>query len=121
MALMQNSWLVLGSDAVFSVADVARSLEFYGRLGFDTALHSDTYGFASRERGLSIHLEQAAAAGDEGHGCLYLHCQDADRVAAEWRSSGVEVVGPQNEEHGRREGSIADPDGNVIRFGSPIH
>ena len=28
--------------------------------------------------------------------------------------------GPRDEDHGKREGFVTDPDGNVIRFGSPI-
>jgi uncharacterized glyoxalase superfamily protein PhnB len=35
-------------------------------------------------------------------------------------TGGIEVVGPRDEDYGKREGSITDPDGNVIRFGSPI-
>jgi hypothetical protein len=30
------------------------------------------------------------------------------------------VDGPRDEDYGKREGSVADPDGNVIRFGSPL-
>jgi hypothetical protein len=30
------------------------------------------------------------------------------------------VEGPHDEDYGKREGSVTDPDGNVIRFGSPI-
>ena len=41
-------------------------------------------------------------------------------MAEEWRRAGIEVDGPRDEDYGKREGSIADPDGNVIRFGSPI-
>lgn len=33
---------------------------------------------------------------------------------------GIEVQGPQNEDCGKREGWITDPDGNLVRFGSPI-
>jgi uncharacterized glyoxalase superfamily protein PhnB len=49
-----------------------------------------------------------------------MHCQDADRVAEEWRQAGIDVVGPRDEDYGKREGLVSDPDGNVIRFGSPI-
>jgi uncharacterized glyoxalase superfamily protein PhnB len=41
-------------------------------------------------------------------------------VAAEWRETGIDVDGPEDEDYGKREGSVTDPDGNVIRFGSPI-
>jgi hypothetical protein len=30
------------------------------------------------------------------------------------------VEGPRNEDYGKREGQHVDPDGNLIRFGSPI-
>ena len=55
-----------------------------------------------------------------GHGALYIHCQDADRVAEEWRQAGIDVDGPRDEDYGKREGLVTDPDGNVIRFGSPL-
>ena len=42
------------------------------------------------------------------------------RVTEEWRQAGIEVVGPLDEDYGKREGSVTDPDGNVIRFGSSI-
>ena len=41
-------------------------------------------------------------------------------MAEEWRAAGIEVVGPRDEEYGKREGSVTDPDGNLIRFGSPL-
>jgi uncharacterized glyoxalase superfamily protein PhnB len=89
-------------------------------VGFEVSFHDDTYAFARRDRDLMIHLAQAA--GDElpGHGVLYIHCHDADRVAEEWTQAGIEVDGPRDEDHGKREGTITDPDGNVIHFGSPI-
>ena len=36
------------------------------------------------------------------------------------RSAGAQVHSPQDTEWGQHEGAIVDPDGNVIRFGSPI-
>lgn len=50
---------------------------------------------------------------------LYIHVDDADELAADWRKAGMEVVGPANEDYGMREGRHVDPDGNVIRFGRP--
>jgi uncharacterized glyoxalase superfamily protein PhnB len=32
----------------------------------------------------------------------------------------VEVRPPMDTEWGQREGAVVDPDGNVIRFGSPL-
>jgi uncharacterized glyoxalase superfamily protein PhnB len=42
------------------------------------------------------------------------------QVAEEWRAKGIEVEGPRDEDYGKREGSVRDPDGNLIRFGSTI-
>jgi catechol 2,3-dioxygenase-like lactoylglutathione lyase family enzyme len=111
---------VTGFDPVFTVADVARSVAFYEQLGFEISFHDETHAFAHRDRGLTIHLAKAEGDYLPGHGSLYIHCQDADRVAEDWRSAGIEVAGPEDQDYGRREGTAADPDGNLIRFGSPL-
>jgi catechol 2,3-dioxygenase-like lactoylglutathione lyase family enzyme len=120
LQLMTGSWIVSGFEPIFKVADVARSVAWFERAGFEVSFHDDTYAFAHRERDLTIHLAQAGGVDVPGHGSLYIHCQDADRVAEEWRQAEIEVDGPRNVDYGKREGSITDPDGNVIRFGSPI-
>jgi hypothetical protein len=45
--------------------------------------------------------------------------RDADAGAAEWRAAGAEVHGPEDTEWGQHEGTLVDPDDDVIRFGSP--
>ena len=45
---------------------------------------------------------------------------DSDVLVEEWRSAGVEVHGPEDTEWGQHEAATVDPDGNVIRFGSPM-
>ena len=118
--LMAGTWIATGSEPIFRVADVARSVAWFEMAGFEIWLHDDTYALAHRDRDLTIHLAQSSKGEVPGQGALYMHCQDADRVADEWRRAGFAVVGPQDEDYGKREGSVADPDGNVIRFGSPI-
>ncbi len=120
LQLMTGSSVVTGFEPIFKVADVARSVAWFERAGFEVTFHDDTYAFAHRDRDLTIHVAQAGANEAPGRGALYLHCQDADRVADEWRRAGIEVEGPRDQDYGKREGSITDPDGNVIRFGSPI-
>lgn len=120
LELMTGTWLITGFEPIFKVADVTRSAAWFERLGFEVAFHDDTYAFVHRDRDLTIHLVQAAGDEPPGHGALYIHCQNADRVAEEWRQVGIEVDGPGDEGYGKREGSITDLDGNVIRFGSPI-
>jgi hypothetical protein len=117
---MTGSWVVRGFEPIFKVAEMTRSVGWFERAGFEVSFHDETYAFAHRDRDLTIHL--ALAVGDEppGGGALYLHCQDAEQVAEEWRQAEIDVDGPRDEDYGKREGSVTDPDGNVIRFGSPI-
>jgi hypothetical protein len=117
---MSGSWLVTGFNPIFRVADVPRSVVWYERAGFETSFHDETYAFVHRDRDLTIHLDQVAGDETPGLGVLYLHCQDADWVAEEWRAAGIDVDGPRDESYGKREGSVTDLDGNVIRFGSTI-
>jgi catechol 2,3-dioxygenase-like lactoylglutathione lyase family enzyme len=118
--LETGAWLVTGFEAVFEVSTVPRAVAFYTQLGFATWSHDARYAFARCERDLTIHLAQIEHTARRGHGTIYLHCQDADRVADEWRGAGIEVDGPLDQEHGKREGSVTDPDGNVVRFGGPL-
>jgi hypothetical protein len=120
LQLITGKWLVTGFEPIFKVADVPRSVAWFERAGFETSLHDDSYAFAHRDRDLTIHLAQAGGHELPGHGFLYLHCHDADRVTEEWTQAGIEVDGPRDEDYGKREGSVTDPDGNVIRFGSSI-
>ena len=118
--LMSGRWSVTGFEPIFRVADVARSVVWYEGAGFETSVHDGRYAFAHHQGDLTIHLAQTRGEERPGGGGLYLHCRDAGRVAEEWRAAGIEVDGPHDEDYGKPEGSVRDPDGNVIRFGSPI-
>jgi uncharacterized glyoxalase superfamily protein PhnB len=116
---------VLGHEPVFRVTDVARAVDHYRRLGFRTEYHDEGYAFASLGN-VTVHLAHEAAnwpgyQPDRAMtSVLYLHVEDADRLAAEWRAAGATVHGPRNEDYGKREAQHVDPDGNLIRFGSAI-
>ena len=104
---------------IFAVRDVGASLEFYARLGFEVRSYtSGDYGFASRD-GVEIHPGRVPDQ-DRHRAAAYVHVGDADAVATEWRTAGAEVHGPQDTEWGQHEGALVDPDGNVIRCGSPM-
>ncbi len=111
---------IVGIDPIFVVSDLSRAVAHYEQLGFSTSYYDEGYAYARRER-LTIHLAGPGfAPGAVGHGALYLHVDDAEVLAEEWRSAGVELVEPQDCEWGKREGSHKDPDGNLIRFGSEL-
>jgi predicted enzyme related to lactoylglutathione lyase len=107
----------------FPVHDIDRALEHYRRLGFDVRAYAGGgYGFAERD-GVELHVGTLAHDDHEhghSHTAAYLRVDDADALAAEWRAAGVEVHGPEDTEWGQHEGAVIDPDGNVIRFGSPM-
>ena len=50
----------------------------------------------------------------------YVWVDDADELARAWLAAGAEVHMPEDTDWGQHEGAHVDPDGNVIRFGSPV-
>jgi len=118
--LRGRGWIVAGYEPIFRVTDVVRATDHYAKMGFEIDFHDETYAFAHRDRDLTIHLTLPEGEETPGAGVLYIHCDDAEQLAAEWRTAGVEVVGPEDFDYGKREGSLVDPDGNLIRFGSTI-
>jgi DNA-binding MarR family transcriptional regulator/catechol 2,3-dioxygenase-like lactoylglutathione lyase family enzyme len=110
---------------IFPVSDLAAALDHYAALGFTTVSYAGgaDYGFADRD-GLSLHLEghHGHDLSDHGGASAYLYVRDADALYAEWSRPGIggqtRPVGPMP--YQLREGSHIDPDGNLIRFGSPM-
>ena len=108
---------------IFPVRKLDTALNHYSSLGFDAFPYEDgdEYGFANRE-GIGLHL--AADPGhDQAHAAsTHLYVRDADALYKEWSRPGIagttRPVGPTD--YGLREGSHTDPDGNLIRFGSPV-
>ncbi len=107
---------------IFPVRNLADALAHYSTLGFNTFADADGdhYGFANRE-GTSLHLAADPTHDPSHHASTYLYVGDADALYEEWSRPGVGgrtlPVGPT--EYKMREGSHTDPDGNLIRFGSP--
>jgi catechol 2,3-dioxygenase-like lactoylglutathione lyase family enzyme len=106
---------------ILPVRDLSVSLAFYERLGFATReYHGGGYGFAKRDRA-EIHLGVVPGNRPSGAGhSAYLWVDDADALAREWRTAGLDVNMPEDTEWGQHEGAVVDPDGNVLRFGSPL-
>jgi DNA-binding MarR family transcriptional regulator len=106
---------------IFPVRDLSAALAHYAALGFGTLAYDGGYGFADRD-GVGLHLA-AGGEHDEPHlGAAYLYVRDADALYAEWTRPGIgghtRPVEPTP--YKLREGSHIDPDGNLIRFGSPM-
>ena len=109
---------------IFPVRNLGAALAHYASLGFECSpyAHGDGYGFADRD-GVGLHLE-AESGHEHEHvhvGSAYLNVRDADALYAEWSRPGIggHTAPVAATPYGLREGSHTDPDGNLIRFGSP--
>jgi Ser/Thr protein kinase RdoA (MazF antagonist)/predicted enzyme related to lactoylglutathione lyase len=108
---------------ILPVKDLRRALAHYASLGFVTTAYEegDDYGFADRDDiGLHFAAEPDHQPGTGGVE-TYLYVEDADALYAEWSAPGIGgITRPVGDTDYRlREGSHIDPDGNLIRFGSP--
>ena len=108
---------------IFPVSDLAASLAYYRVLGFGTReWHGGGYGFVTFD-GAEIHLgaEPDLGTRPDRRSSAYLFVQDAGALARTWLAAGADVRLPQDTEWGQHEGVLVDPDGNLIRFGSPVN
>ena len=113
--------VVIRAAPIFPVRDLRTSLNHYQRLGFTVREYEGGgYGYANRD-GVEIHLgvERAPDRSSSKHSA-YLWVDDSDALAHEWLAVGAEVHMPEDTDWGKHEGAVVDPDGNVLRFGSPI-
>jgi hypothetical protein len=113
--------VVTRAAPIFPVRDLGASLNHYRRLGFTVREYQGGgYGFANRD-GVEIHLGVVPDADSErSRHSAYLWVDDSDELAHEWLAVGAEVHMPEDTEWGQHEGAVVGPDGNVLRFGSPI-
>ena len=108
---------------VFVTTDLTRALDHYHRLGFIVEAYAgaDFYGYACRDA-IEIHIARIDHLDCRTTtSCAYLWVDDADALHAEWAAAGVQgrLQPPRTTEYGLKEGAHVDPDGNLIRFGSP--
>jgi len=111
-------------SAVLPVADLDAAAAHYRQLGFEVDEHDgpERYAFANRDA-VSVHLAET-----EDHDPLssassvYLYVDDADALFTTWSIDGIggRTVPPVDTPYGLREGAHVDPDGNLLRFGTPL-
>jgi DNA-binding MarR family transcriptional regulator/catechol 2,3-dioxygenase-like lactoylglutathione lyase family enzyme len=105
---------------IFPVSDLQAALAHYRTLGFKTFAYEEgaDYGFANRD-GVGLHLQ---VHGGRQPASAYLNVRDAAALYEEWSRPGIagHTHPAEPTPWGMLEGSHSDPDGNLIRFGSPI-
>jgi hypothetical protein len=107
------------ASPIFPVTDLRRALAHYADLGCAISTHDEGYGFAARG-GVEVHLVVVSADDPRrGPAAAYLHVPDADALAAEW-AAVPGTTPPVDTDYGFREGRHIDPDGNLLRFGTPL-
>jgi predicted enzyme related to lactoylglutathione lyase len=88
----------------------------YEKLGFVVHVHGVGYSTAARD-GFNLHF---ALNAEGGPGAVYFAVDDADALHGEWAAAGVgEISDLFDPGFGVWEAAHIDPDGNLIRFGSP--
>jgi hypothetical protein len=109
---------------VIPTLDLDAALERYRRLGFTAEPYTggERYGFVERGS-VSMHLTEWAEHDPGRTGAVvYIYVSDAEAVHAEWAASGVEgrLGEPSYRPYGLREFGYVDPDGTLLRVGSPL-
>jgi catechol 2,3-dioxygenase-like lactoylglutathione lyase family enzyme len=108
------------------VADLARSIDFYRRLGFSvesTADHEGQLAWASLRCGkarLMIALATAPVHSEEQGVLFYIYARDVARIRKQLLAEGVEVSQIRHPDY-MAAGEIAlyDPDGYCLVIGQP--
>jgi catechol 2,3-dioxygenase-like lactoylglutathione lyase family enzyme len=113
---------------VFPVRNVRAALEHYRRLGFVVeayAVESEgdpIYGFIRRGP-IELHLARTTEL-EPNHNtsACYLYVDDANGLLEEWSRAGAggRLHEPVDTDYGLREFAHVDPDGNLLRVGSPM-
>jgi catechol 2,3-dioxygenase-like lactoylglutathione lyase family enzyme len=118
---------MIGVAPILPSRDLAATAAFYARLGFEqTRLWPNEYLIVTRgDVGLHFFFAPDVDPWTSIAGC-YLYVSDVDSPFAEFARLGLPREGiprlhgaPQDSDYGLREFAVVDPDGNLLRIGSP--
>ncbi|MBP0450974.1 VOC family protein [Kitasatospora sp. RG8] len=110
--------------------DLDETLDFYGRLGFESrGARAGWHGYLILVRGsVELHFQHDAQVDPLATaGSCYVHVDDADALHRAWAEIGVprdDVTGsrltaPADTSYRMREFALVDRSGNLLRIGSP--
>jgi catechol 2,3-dioxygenase-like lactoylglutathione lyase family enzyme len=113
---------------ILPVRSVSAALAHYRRLGFEGTAYTDAwaddpeYGFLTWGP-VSLHLARVPKLDPKtSASACYLYVDDADALYATWQAAAVEgrLTIPKDTAYRMREFAHIDPDGNLLRVGSPL-
>lgn len=110
------------TNPILPVDDLAGAIEFYQRLGFQVEAYDDGYAWVKHCGWEWFHLRNVDSV-DGNQTSAYLHVEDADawrQAMADSSGGAVELAEATDTPWGKREYSVTDPAGNLIRFGSNL-
>lgn len=107
---------------VLPVQDFSAAVTRYEQLGFKVnVFEGGDYAFVSRGN-VYLHLARVdRVESNESLVAVYLYVSDAQALHREWSDAGVDgrLVAPEQTDYALVEGAYVDPEGNLLRFGSP--
>jgi hypothetical protein len=116
----------LAVTPVLPTGDFDEAVGRFRKLGFTVTTYDGEpgvrYGYASRD-GVELHISPAGSIDPRtSNVVVYAVVEDPDALYEEWQAAGVEgrLRKPTPAGYGALEGGYVDPDGNLIRFASPL-
>ncbi len=106
----------------FVVTDMAASVRFYNRLGFDTVYGGADEAFTSLQIGSNfVNLQHTGKVPGTGWGRVIFHVADPDAVHQMAAGHGYQSeTEPADAPWGERYFHILDPDGHELSFARPL-
>ena len=113
---------------ILPVRDVPAALAHYRQLGFEVRAYgppggpNPEYGFV-RWGAVELHLSRSPDHDPKvTASCCYLYVSDADALHGAWKAAKVagRLGTPSDTPYGLREFAHVDPEGNLLRVGSPL-
>jgi catechol 2,3-dioxygenase-like lactoylglutathione lyase family enzyme len=109
------------SAVTFAVRDMARSIEFYEKLGFELLYGGQRAGFSSLKAGEAfVNLIASPEYEHRWWGRVIFRVNAVDTHYQLLREQGLEPQSPSDASWGERFFHITDPDGHELSFAEPL-
>jgi catechol 2,3-dioxygenase-like lactoylglutathione lyase family enzyme len=101
----------------FAVRDMARSIEFYRKLGFELVYGGERAGFTSLKAGEAfVNLVASPRYEHRWWGRVIFRVDDVDAHHLALKAQGLAMEAPQSAPWGERFFHVLDPDGHELSF-----